>query len=184
MSSIPDDEYECLTCNRRFNSRVFNISREWERVDFECLIPEVEIEGSYGLECYCSLQCLVARRAEVMAREDVPIRRPGLEPIEICAKCGGPVDMTDCHLTYVEDETIDQWMFEVQVVSTADLAVVCRQCRPLTRADSGSFVMYENDEEIEAHQKAAPRRAGRASGSLIIVSLGATCMLDMRFDVS
>jgi hypothetical protein len=116
MDSMADDEYECFSCNRRFKSRVFNISREWERVHFEYSIPEVEIEGSYGLECYCSLQCLAARRVEVMAKEGVPIRRPGVEPIEICAKCGGFVDMAEFHLTYLEDEQIYKGTFPVQVV--------------------------------------------------------------------
>lgn len=156
MSSIPNDEYECFTCDRRFKSRAFSISREWDRVHFEYSLPEVEIEGAYGLECYCSLECLTARRTDVMAQENVPIRRPGLEPVEICAKCGGPVDMTEFHLTYVEDETVRRGMFEVQVVSLDYLAVVCRQCRPLKLKDIGSFVMCENDEEISEQENVTP----------------------------
>jgi hypothetical protein len=110
MSSIAEDEFECFTCNKKFKKRVFEISREWDCVDFKKAIPEVEIEGAYGLECYCSWSCLETRRAEVMASEGVPIRRPGLEPFEICAKCGGPVDMAKFHLAYVEEETITEGM--------------------------------------------------------------------------
>ncbi|MGF6447594.1 DNA-directed RNA polymerase subunit N (RpoN/RPB10) [Paraburkholderia youngii] len=58
MGTIVDDEYECFTCFRRIWQSMFNISREWERVDFSKALPEVDIIDTYGLECYCSKRCL------------------------------------------------------------------------------------------------------------------------------
>jgi hypothetical protein len=140
MGAISDDEYECFTCLKRFRGRVFNNSPEWERVHYGAEIPEVEIEDAWGLECYCSRSCQKARRAEVMAREDVPIRRPGIGPLEMCAKCLGPVDMTEFHLTYIEDETVDESTFVSRTVNLDYLAVVCRQCRPRALAESEALI--------------------------------------------
>ncbi len=100
MNTLAEGEYECFTCSVRFKWRVFSITREWERVHFGKALPEIEIVGAEGLECYCSKPCLARRRDEVMVREGVPIRYPDIVPVERCAKCGGPVDMSEFHLTY------------------------------------------------------------------------------------
>ncbi|TCG02932.1 hypothetical protein BZM27_52185 [Paraburkholderia steynii] len=85
-----------------------------------------------------------------MASEGVPIRRVGTTPIEMCAKCGGPVDMSEFHLAYLEDESKIEGLFQARTVSLDYLAVICRQCRPLTLADSRSFVVdTDSDEAIE-----------------------------------
>ncbi|WP_233886395.1 hypothetical protein [Paraburkholderia flagellata] len=134
MSSIPkisDDEYECFTCGRIFTTRVFEITREWDRVHYCTILPEVEVEEAYGLECYCSQACLVARRANVMANESVPIRPAGLEPIETCARCAGPVDMSEFHLAYVESETMMNGFVGI-TLDCEYLAVVCNRCLPRT----------------------------------------------------
>lgn len=123
MESLADDEYQCFNCNRIFRGRVFEVTGEWNRTHFEDELPSVEVEGSVGLECYCSRRCLDARLRLVMAAEGVPIRHPGIGPIEKCAKCNGPVDMTRFHLTYLEDC--------VEYATTLELdylAVVCQHC--------------------------------------------------------
>jgi len=149
MNSMAHDEYQCFSCSKRFRSRVFSITREWECVHFEYYLPEIEIENSCGLECYCSFECLSERRAEVMKREGVPIRRPGLEPIEICAKCGGPVNMAEFHLTYLEDEGLHRGTFGIQTVDVDYLAVVCRQCRPRTLNEYEYLVSCDDREKSE-----------------------------------
>ncbi|ANB72637.1 hypothetical protein AYM40_09850 [Paraburkholderia phytofirmans OLGA172] len=125
-----DDEYECFTCKRRFRAALFSISREWDRVHYHEGETEVEISGSEGLECYCSQVCGTARRALVMAREGVPIRRPGLGPIEPCSKCAAPVDMAEFHLTYLESFDVHESSLVVRTVTVDYLAVLCRKCRP------------------------------------------------------
>ncbi len=127
-----DDEYECFTCKRRFRVSVFSISREWERVDYRGEMPSVEIVGSYGLECYCSQACAAARRHLVMVKEGVPIRCPGIGPLELCAKCRAPVEMDEFHLTYVESHEVHVSGFIRRTVDIDYLAVLCRKCRPPT----------------------------------------------------
>jgi hypothetical protein len=109
---------------------VFEVSREWKRVHFGKGLPEVEITDSISIEYYCSDVCLAISRADVMEHAGVPIRPTGIGPIEACAKCRGPVDMTEFHLTYVEEEYIVDESFGVKPVSTHYLAILCRRCRP------------------------------------------------------
>jgi hypothetical protein len=40
-----------------------------------------------------------------MATEGVRVCRPDIGPIEMCAICAGPVDMTSFHLTYFDSAT-------------------------------------------------------------------------------
>ena len=134
METIANDEYECFTCSVRFKKKVFSITREWERVDFSEALPEVDILDAYGLECYCSKSCLEGRRDEVMARGQVSITRPNLGPVETCAKCGGPVDMSEFHLAYLEDESIDEGTFVSTMIDLDYLAVVCKRCHPKSAA--------------------------------------------------
>ena len=136
MESLGADEYQCFTCNRMFGNPVFNITREWERTHFGEGMPSVEILDSYGLECYCSRACVDARRDVVMRDEGVPIRRPGIGPIESCAICGRPVDMTESHRSYVESEEIAVNSLILKPVNVDYLAVVCRQCQPMKSMNS------------------------------------------------
>jgi hypothetical protein len=69
METLDDNSFECFTCSRIFTGRVHEITREWERTDFGGELPEIEIVGSCGLECYCSRSCLDARCRLVMANE-------------------------------------------------------------------------------------------------------------------
>lgn len=130
MQSPNDDEYQCFTCKRVFRSPVFDISRGWERTHFDEEIPSVEIEDSYGLECYCSRACRDARRDLVMRDEGVPIQRPGIGPIESCVRCGGPVDMAEFHLTYVESQEVAVNDLIMEPIDVQYLAVLCKMCRP------------------------------------------------------
>lgn len=143
-----DDEYECFTCNRRFRSALYSISRELERVDYVEAEPVVEISASVGLECYCSQACAASRRSLVMAREGVPISNPGLGPIEPCSRCGAPVDMTEFHVTYLESYEVHRSAITLDTVSLNYLAVLCRKCRPLQsdRVSATTAAEAENTE--------------------------------------
>lgn len=129
MFMLEDNEFECFTCGAIFKNRVFGISREWERVDYLETMPVVSVADSYGLECYCSERCQKARISEVMERERVPILRPGLGPIEVCSKCRGSVDMSQFHLTYLEDQ-VETDGFNATPIDVGYLAVLCRACAP------------------------------------------------------
>jgi hypothetical protein len=66
----------------------------------------------------------------VMLAKGVPIRHPGIQPIELCAKCRGPVVIEERHLTYVESHGMHESTSVVRDVHVDYLAVLCRKCRP------------------------------------------------------
>ena len=132
MDANVDIEFECETCGVMFREMVYEVAKEIDRVHYrESEVEEVEIHGSENLANFCSKQCRSASLVTVMSREGVPIKRVGVDPIEPCAKCGGPVDMSDYHLTYVEQDI--KFLPTSTVPQDVDyLAVVCRNCAPVS----------------------------------------------------
>jgi hypothetical protein len=130
LTSHTEDQCECFHCRQIFKSPIFETACEWNRVVYSDGLPSVEIEEHQWLEQYCSEGCRNARLDVVMAREDVPIRRPGLGPIELCAKCRRPVDMSRLHLTYLETRYFIDEHDGLTPVDADYLAVLCQQCAP------------------------------------------------------
>ncbi|KGR99292.1 hypothetical protein X946_1063 [Burkholderia sp. ABCPW 111] len=127
MDTVDSDAYDCFHCGRLFRTTVFEVIRERDRVYFDTDPPSVEVRESEGLECYCSRMCLDACAPIVMAREGTPISPPGIGPVEVCARCKGPVDMTRFHLTYLASCAM-YIGFAMQTLETDYLAVVCNHC--------------------------------------------------------
>jgi hypothetical protein len=65
----------------------------------------------------------------------------------MCAKCRGPVDMAEFHLTYIEDEAVYEGPFESRTVNVDYLAVVCRRCRP-RELDESEALIAGTDEDL------------------------------------
>jgi len=132
METNDEFEFECETCGVMFREMLYEVAKEIDRVHYrEGAVEEVEILGGENLANFCSKQCRNATLVAVMAREGVPIKRVGVDPIEPCAKCGGPVDMSDYHLTYVEQDI--KFLPTSAVPQDVDyLAVVCRNCAPVS----------------------------------------------------
>ncbi|WP_155681571.1 hypothetical protein [Burkholderia stagnalis] len=127
MDTVDSDAYECFHCGRQFRTTVFEVIRERERMHFDTDPPTIEVQEAEGLECYCSCACLAARAPIVMAREKTPIRSPGFGPVEVCARCEGPVDMTRFHLTYLASSAMHEG-FAMRTLEVDYLAVVCDHC--------------------------------------------------------
>jgi hypothetical protein len=130
LTNSTENQCQCFHCNQTFESPVFETACEWNRVLYSDGLPSLEIEEHHWLEQYCSERCREARLETVMAREAVPIRRPGLGPIELCAKCRRPVDMSRLHLTYLETKYLIDEHGGFTPVDADYLAVLCRQCAP------------------------------------------------------
>ena len=134
-------EFECTTCHRMFSSVVFDLSREYDRVIYHrpSALDEVAVADAEGIASFCSQDCRARGTAAVMVEQQVPIpaERPGIEPVESCAKCGGDVDMSEWHLTFVEAEA-DFSGFGVELANVEYLAVVCRRCAPRAKATMAS----------------------------------------------
>jgi hypothetical protein len=101
-------DFYCMTCNTCFEKPLFDVTRSMERVHF-CAAPrlnEIETRHAEGIGVFCSDTCRALGLPALMSTERVPIpgHPPGIGPVEICARCSGPVDMTAFHLTYSKCE--------------------------------------------------------------------------------
>jgi hypothetical protein len=124
-----------------FTRKWYDLSRAFERVHYlsPLSLDEVEIEDAEGIGVFCSQGCLDAGRAPVMNADGVsiPAVRPGIGPIESCAKCSGPVDMSEWHLTYT-DGCLEEVHGGVKYLDVDYVAVVCRECAPRTKSEEAA----------------------------------------------
>lgn len=131
-------EFECMHCRNMFTRKWYDLSKAFERVHYlsPLSLDEVKIEGSDSIGVFCMQECLDAGRAALMNTEGVPIPaiRPGIGPVESCAKCLGPVDMSDWHLTYTEGCLMEE-REEVKILEVDYVAVVCRECVARTQSE-------------------------------------------------
>jgi DNA-directed RNA polymerase subunit N (RpoN/RPB10) len=143
-------DFECMTCGKLFERRWFGLDRAFERVHFQSPTgyDEVEVADAEGIGVYCSRGCLNAGRPVLMKEEGVPIPpvRPGMGPIERCAKCAGPVDTSDWHLTYTDSENEETQPVCVQPIEVDYVARVCRQCAP--RVDSSTVGQHDEQPSL------------------------------------
>lgn len=132
-----DNFYSCMVCEKHFRSPLFSISRGYERTIFfdGDRMHEVEPIDSEGIGSYCSAECLNQDRDKLLLQENVRATFPGIGPIEVCSRCGNPVDMVQIHLSWTEEELNCQWgqfIDVLQPIYVRSLAVVCQQCAPLS----------------------------------------------------
>lgn len=124
-------EFECEWCSSMFRDLLFDISREYGRVHYRSpsSLEQVEVKGSESIANFYSRKCRAQKRLAVMAAQRVPIpaKRPSLGPVESCAKCCGPVDMSGWHLTFVESD-MDLVGDSFSPLDVTYLAVVCNKC--------------------------------------------------------
>lgn len=129
--------YACMVCETHFRSPLYEIARGYERTIFfdGDRMPEVEPISSNGIGIYCSAACLNQDRDKLLVKENVRATFPGIGPIEVCSRCGRPVDMAQFHLSWTEEELSCQWgqfIDVLQPIYVQSLAVVCQQCAPLS----------------------------------------------------
>lgn len=90
---------------------------------------DVEVKGLKSIAKYCSNRCRRKGRKLAMAAEHVPMpaKRPSLGPIEVCAKCGGIVDMTKWHVVYFQSNDNTPSHAD-KTYDAKELAVICKTC--------------------------------------------------------
>jgi hypothetical protein len=137
---------------------IWSLDRAHERTEFMEPLPEVEIIDSCAVDCFCSRECLDAGLAAAMARQRVPIpASPAcIGPVETCAVCRKPVDMTQFHLALGTSQCQELETIGMQPVWYEPLAVVCTTCRPLTGAAAWQ-------EPAVANMRTAPQGEGQPS---------------------
>jgi len=83
--------------------------------------------------------------------QNVRATYPDIGPIELCSRCGKPVDMTKFHLTYVESILEQEWeRMSASVLESVVLAVLCNACSP-----PPSRLIAEVDFPVEEQMTAA-----------------------------
>jgi len=150
-------EFECMSCGRMFAGTWFEVARSFQRVHFNSpsALDEIETEQSEGLSECCCTGCHEAVRGAVMQQQQVPIPsvRPDIGPVETCAKCSGPVDMSHWHLTFDENKMEDQG-WAAATLEQSCMAVVCKQCAPYGRLQASELSDAAADASLPA--EAAP----------------------------
>lgn len=131
--------HSCYHCGKSFGGMVFRLHRAHERVHFFSRGPEVLSNDLTGLGTYRSCECFHAGAGAVMAHAGIPLpaSAPHVGPIELCAICRAPVDMTRFHLAYAISLCHESATAGAQMLRFDSLAVVCTACRPVTGAAAG-----------------------------------------------
>lgn len=133
----PAIEFHCACCGPKVGHALFDIAREFERMRYhgqpDTEEVEIEVSSTESVAIFCSKLCRDRGGPAILGgqRIRVPKTRPDLGPIEICARCGFPVDMSEWHLAFLESDTNTTGAIgkpdEVEYI-----AVVCRICAPFS----------------------------------------------------
>jgi hypothetical protein len=132
---LDSDDGQCTFCGTSIRDGVFAICREAEIMHFSESLglhrAEVEVSGLKSVAKYCSKKCRSRGRKVALSAERIPLPAtpPSVGPVEVCAMCGGIVDMSRWHLVYLQsDNALKKTAVGHDV---KELAVVCRKCAPV-----------------------------------------------------
>lgn len=85
----------CMRCGTWCEAVMYELSACFEKLSFAAdTHPVADVCDYLWIEEFCSCDCRAAARPSALAKYDIPVRYPGSGPIETCARCGAPVDMT------------------------------------------------------------------------------------------
>jgi hypothetical protein len=127
---------KCAQCGAKLQDVVFDITCEYERMDFVAEpseIVQVEVHASQSIGEFCSKKCQSEGRLAALSTQHVqlPRTRPSVGPLEVCATCTSLVDMSDWHLTYIESD-VSGANCPNQTIDAIEIAVVCKKCAPFS----------------------------------------------------
>lgn len=133
----PSIKFHCACCGPKTGYALFDIAREFERMQYQdqpnTPVVEIEVSSAESVAIFCSKICRDRGGPAILAgqRIRVPKTRPALGPIEICARCGYPVDMSDWHLVFLESDT-NATGTPGKPDEVEYIGVLCRNCAPLS----------------------------------------------------
>jgi hypothetical protein len=125
--------FDCDECDGAFKKTIFGFDWRFQRVKFGAKGCFIDVDEFDGLGVYCSEHCMRVHFPKEMAVHGIPVppHRPDVGPVEVCALCERPVDMTRYHLAFC----LDEW--EVlpgagggKEVWDENVAVMCNTCAP------------------------------------------------------
>ena len=132
---VDSDHGQCIWCGSRIRQGVFAICCEAERKHFSKSIgmhsADVEVKGLKSIARYCSSRCRRKGREVALTAERIrlPATPPSIGPIEVCARCGGIVDMTKWHVVYLQSNDNTPSHAD-KTYDAKELAVICETCAP------------------------------------------------------
>ena len=171
------DFVECGTCCASLGARYWSFNRLVEQVDYDrqgetpddCATITVLRDDVLGQ--FCDDDCARLTAWLDLASRGLRLIECGAGPIESCAKCGGPVDLTKPHVFYQlmdQTETRQPWLVSVQPHDTEPLAYVCPRCDGDLVADAMN-VPESEDESLPLGVEMQP--AMPASTSTVLIEL-------------
>lgn len=128
---------ECEACGASLGARYWSFNRLVERLDYDrqgdapddCATITVLSDEPLGQ--FCGDGCARLTALLGLAERGLRLFDCGTGPIETCAKCGGPVDLTEPHVFYQlmdQTETRKPWLNTIQPHDFESLAYVCPRC--------------------------------------------------------
>ena len=121
-------------CDYRFyldrNVQLFSYSG---MVDADGIAEHIQATVLYSdsVNYFCSVGCADASVQKILHSLGLKLLPPGIGPVETCAKCNGPVDMTAPHVAYdlmKATKVSKPWLTHLKVHNDEYLCVVCLKC--------------------------------------------------------
>lgn len=134
----PDENFgHCDLCGEALDAFHHSLDRLIEQLSYpppdetgEALIS-ARVLFAESLEKYCCAPCASEGISQVFKACKLRLSFPGAGPIEACARCGAPVDLSQPHVVYqhmVLTETRQPWLTQIEPHEVIVLAVVCPTC--------------------------------------------------------
>ena len=146
----------CDTCGTSLAARYTSFERLVERFAYDRTgntpgeQATVTIIRMDMLGQYCDEKCAWPDAVLSLAERGLRHTGDGSGPIEPCARCGGPVDLTRPHVAYQlmdQTETRQPWLISIQPHSSETLAYVCPRCDGDLAADEMN--VPESEDELQ-----------------------------------
>jgi hypothetical protein len=130
---------QCDHCRTALPDHRFYLDRNVQyfsylgRLDADGIAEHIQAAVLYSesLNHFCSGGCADASVPQILESLGLKILPPGTGPVETCAKCNGPIDMTAPHVVYSlleATKVIEPWMTSLKVHNHEFLCVVCQNC--------------------------------------------------------
>lgn len=132
-----EDYGRCEACDAVLTARYHSFERLVERFSYDQPGETPDDQATITvLRCdllglYCGQACAMPAVLLGLAERGLRPTDCGAGPIEVCAKCGGPMDLTKPHVAYQlmdQTETRQPWLASIEPHDTDTLAYVCPRC--------------------------------------------------------
>ena len=152
--TVSENYGECDACGVSLTARYWTFDRLVERIDYNRpgdtpgSSATVAVLRSETLDQSCCEDCARLVASLGLAQRGLRQLQCANGPIEICAKCGGPIDLTRSHVAYQlmdQTESRQPWLTSLHPIDSESLAYVCPSCDD----DLAAYEMDDSESETE-----------------------------------